>query len=415
VTSIKSLSIGSLDGSVHDEATSSANAGASQMQDDSGLTSRRSYDGKRWPTVNGELPPHLAHRPRTELNLPPPTEATQRRFDQMSAERRTETQAMQDAANDAPPLSAADQQLAAYLLARQADRRPADAQLLGMLKRGNESMAQARRLLPLGRGNVRPDCQATGYAGWRTTTASRDVMRAREKAGERLTHAEQAGVIAHVGTGNCGEHAQLTAHLHVARLRRGEIVSQVDHRWRDHSWTLYTGEEGRKVMLDSWKDGPAVDACDAVYGVHGGKKRYNLWHSNLITVSREFDEGLRRYGPAMATEVAQAKCKRDAKNDKPGLLQMWDAKPVVEKAFADRARKALDAVPDAKRFMPGTPEAGAQFKQQRATLLNEIRAVEAARSLGASVHDAAASAPEVVDGAKNLRRPVPRVAPEEPQ
>jgi hypothetical protein len=248
--------------------------------------------------------------------------------------------------------------LAAYVAARALDGRKVDAEDLDRLRRSDESLREARALLPFGRGNVREDHrQGFGEAGAR-------VEAARTFEFATLTPSVAARAI-WAGAGNCGEHAVVTTLAHAGRLAgSGETVVMLGNVVADHGWaesvipspaklsSLWKPNE-KTIVLDAWKDGPAVFAPDST------RVQWKwLSASTFIQVDRPRADML---GQAKS-DARHLAFERDPRNVPPlknpwGLLR---AQSGVSPAFVQRAlskpvsaQKALDVVLKGHPDRPG--------------------------------------------------------------
>ncbi|MGM9491358.1 hypothetical protein [Ideonella sp. YS5] len=159
--------------------------------------------------------------------------------------------------------------LAAYVAARALDGRKVEPEDLDRLRRSDESLREARALLPYGRGNVREDHRQ----GFGQATTRVEAARTLEFA--TLTASTAARAL-WAGAGNCGEHAVVTTFAHAGRLSAGsgETVVMLGNVVADHGWAESVMAGARKlsslwkpdektIVLDAWKDGPAVFAPDS--------------------------------------------------------------------------------------------------------------------------------------------------------
>jgi hypothetical protein len=196
--------------------------------------------------------------------------------------------------------------LAGYLLARSLDGRKVEGQDLERLRRADESVREARALLPYGRGNVKEDDNASPGAATTQLAGGRGL---KSDLAETLTTTSAIWA----GAGNCGEHAALTTVAHAGRLNADlneQVIIRGD-RLFDHAWTesviprpwnissLWKPAQGT-IVLDAWKDGPAVFAVDSTR-----TQAQWLVSSALVTISQPQPELLadaKRDAQLIATE-----------------------------------------------------------------------------------------------------------------
>jgi hypothetical protein len=158
--------------------------------------------------------------------------------------------------------------LAAYLTARLIVGRPVDPEDIARLRKANDSVDETRQRLPLGRGNVIEDIDATdGDSMWRANAARSYAYHL-----DRRHHVpdsdlpkqtlHQAVAATAFSAGRCGEYSPTAAVLHTSRLQPGEslhIVSDSGHQWAE---ARIGGDRDRAVVLDAWASGPPVLAPD---------------------------------------------------------------------------------------------------------------------------------------------------------
>ena len=226
--------------------------------------------------------------------------------------------------------------LAAYVAARALDGRKVDPEDLDRLRRSDESLREARALLPFGRGNVREDSRrGFGEAAGRVEAArSQELVDLAPSTAARAIWA---------GAGNCGEHAVVTTFAHAGRLDAGsgEAVVMLGNLLADHGWaesvipgprrlsSLWKPDD-KAIVLDAWKDGPAVFAPDST------RAQWKwLGAMTFIQVEQPRAELL---GKAKE-DARRLALERDPRNFPPlndpwGLLR---AQPGVSEAFVQRA------------------------------------------------------------------------------
>ncbi len=311
-------------------------------------------------------------------------------------------------------LKRSDLELAGYLTARAAIGQPVRPPARQLLARVNESRKDVLELMRFGRSNVAPDLAATDNAGQRRRRAHRVVtggMASVEATGHR-SFAVAAGMAAYVGTGNCGEFANVSAHVHAKRLEPGEhlvierlaepvhggTASAAERQQPpplpagDHSWLRVQGAaaaDGSSAILDAWGDGPPIEPRD---GEFANRDRTavetvrTIAHASADEANREFQSNLNGPPPSAVRRlnaVINAPARRDAAPE-----TIYAATPIVSQSFAQAAALAV-----------------AQRRQDPA--LRAI-AADAAQRIGASDAQAAAAVPAILDIAQDLRAVHPR-------
>jgi hypothetical protein len=157
--------------------------------------------------------------------------------------------------------------LAGYLLARALDGRKVTGKALERLRRADESVRETRALLAYGRGNVKEDNPSNFFEAYTRLVGARNLKDVPPSMSARAIWA---------GAGYCTEHAQVVVSAHAARLDEDskETVSLLGNVLIDHGWAesviprpgnlsaLWKPDE-QAIVLDAWKDGPAVFAVDS--------------------------------------------------------------------------------------------------------------------------------------------------------
>lgn len=250
--------------------------------------------------------------------------------------------------------------LAAYLTARLIVGRPVDPEDIARLRKANDSVDETRQRLPLGRGNVIEDIDATdGDSMWRANAAHSYAYHLDRQHGvppsdlpQQTLH--QAVAATAFAAGRCGEYSPTAAVLHTSRLQPGEslhIVSDSSHQWTE---ARIGDDRDRAVVLDAWASGPPVLAPD---GSHTGRPANSTvhyepipsgtappaagktWHDALdegaASVQAELgDEGLRQWIDAQARPTARLV----AAFDKMLGLDYWTEPQVLDSGFVAQAQ-----------------------------------------------------------------------------
>ncbi|HET9645993.1 MAG TPA: hypothetical protein VFP68_22165 [Burkholderiaceae bacterium] len=313
--------------------------------------------------------------------------------------------------------------LAGYLLARALQDRKVDGEDFERLRRANDSVREVRALLPFGRGNMREDIRASRGESSTRTKGGRDLRR-------DPVHAPEDVAAIWAGAGNCGEHARLCTRAHAARLdsQSGESVihyhnAQVDHSWvealvpRSFNPTIYRWKpEPRDIVLDAWKDGPAVFGPDSTSTWSDWERARTIRHWSYQP------QGLST-AKALAQNLARTHDPRDSAPYITPEWSVWDAEPVVGKAFlANASQKPVPATAVWLRVHHMVPQPKRLLAAMPSEIRRQILAVGIARELMAPpapqiesthrgrgrVRTATNQARDIVDAMKNLRHPAPR-------
>lgn len=293
------------------------------------------------------------------------------------------------------PLSYADLQQAAYVLARQVVGRPLSPTTRDMLWEGNETRKEVLALLPYGRANVVDDLRHTGFSHAKDLDAGRELLaeRCQEEPGfAGRMHLEAAALATHVGIGNCYEMATLAGHVHAARVPQEQTLLLQRMRNDDHAWVraqCNTPEHlpsgwGRAAIIDAWMDGPVVVPGDT--DMQLGRQ------GPIITFMRIAGS----QGPASAQAFEDARATA-AERYEPRLSELRQQRaggpqvlegyvPLVSESFARSVRARLDET---------SPE----------TLRAAAAAVLMTAPTPPTLAQAQAHAQEVVAIARDLRQP----------
>ncbi len=320
--------------------------------------------------------------------------------------------------------------LAGYLLDRALDGRKVEGEDFDRLRRANDSVREVRALLPFGRGNVVEDI-AAGQEESSTRVYGARKLRGQLPDGPLGFTSEAAAIWA--GAGNCFEHAVLAACVHAGRLNTvsGEMVTLLCNIRLDHAWAesviprpwkpsnLFRPDR-RAIVLDAWKDGPAV------FGPDSTRKRTHWIDALPLTRRREPDLSLKT-AKVVARRTA-VKDFHDPRELEPhtwpkkflGVGMLWNAETVVDQAFLNRvSAKPVSVMDVLETVRKSNPDLRAEgfLPAMPAEIRKEILAAGIARELMAApapltdtpkgrgrVCAAAAQAPSIVDAAKDLRQ-----------
>lgn len=236
-------------------------------------------------------------------------------------------------------VDAGEMPLAGYLLARHVDGRQVEGDDLERLRLANDSMRETRALLEHGRGNVREDIENTAHESSRRTQGHRALLKENDIESTWLSAPIWSGA------GNCGEHADVSVAVHAARMPPGEQARAVKPMFIDHVWAESIPMEDviskqsnpeRKIVMDSWMDGPAVFESDSPYS----KLRAN---SSLTRELFRFAGGENKLEPAkqQAQDIARQRDARVLPHFKVEEDSLFDATSGVGKVFDHRVQKKM--------------------------------------------------------------------------
>ncbi len=312
-----------------------------------------------------------------------------------------------------PPrdIRAHDKQLASYVMGRAVDGRAIEGGDLDQLRQANDLLQQTREAIPIGRGNVTTDIEASNGHSYRTSSAAR-VVRNSRKLNALPVH--RAAIAEIAGAGNCGEHAAVAVYKLATQLSAGQEAHCVVNRKEDHGWaelrTPAPADERPTIVLDAWAEGPAIHAEDGAFA------------SPAIPVEhRESDYSYDAHTapPALAEKAAfhaeQAgvlgaritTVRRGMAAMKFKQRETFPPLPVIHGDFANRVSEKMAHVDHAVMRRLGLPPVASTG------LRNDLLATSVLMQLGASVSDATAAAREVSVGAGALAR-APQNPPRKP-
>ena len=314
-------------------------------------------------------------------------------------------------------LSDGECQLGGYLLDRQITGRPVEGQDFDRLIRAHETVMETRQALAYGRGNVTADIDDSN--GQSTVRAE-----AGRRARGQIPRDYDLGVSVAASSlaaqaGNCGEHANVAAFLHAAKLQEGEEVCVVGRA--DHGWAELRGEHlGREhhVVMDSWGKGPAVFADDGAFSRNEHEvevdRRYD--RTTGAHAHAQMRDLQQRHGRGLQTEVRRQmdELGPDYRYPDDGFApgrRLWPSKPVVSEQFAQAAVDRMIEEPNSAYFAPPPGSRAPEWaspvpthERWMAPLRQEIHATETARTLGAQgLREATQAATRIADVALDLR------------
>ena len=313
-------------------------------------------------------------------------------------------------------LSDGECQLGGYVQGRQIVGRPVEGTQLDRLKRANETVMETRQALAYGRGNVVVDINDSNGQSAIRAQAGRFVKRQLPPdypKGLRIA----AGAMA-AQAGNCGEHANVAAFLHAAKLGRGEYAYAVGSTTTDHRWAQWHSSNARDpehdIVMDPWGKGPAIFAVDGAFA--GGEydvgieRQYNRRtgaeaHAQMAELQHDQHE-------QMQTNL-HAAMEHWGRNFSRANTGVYAATPVISSHFAQCVQHQMFEPPDATKLAPKRRGAQARQAAERvragerlmAPLRQEIHATQTARTLGASgVREVTQAAKRITQVVENLEK-----------
>ncbi len=240
--------------------------------------------------------------------------------------------------------------LAAYLLARHTTGRPVDPHTKDLLKRANQSKKDVLSIMSYGRGNVTTDLRHTRNVGFHRLLAQRHLVKSTSSLGvdPTVTHMQDAALAAYAGCGNCGEFANVAAHVHAGRLLAGERVRQHSARDTDHSWIVVQGQPTQdgsvpQAIIEAWGDGPVVEVVDHAYTKNAAPP--DMVHGIVSThgpaLHRQFEQA--RQDPGVkAVKRFNALFVANARDQKQPTGTVYAPRPFVCQQFAQAAKTSIE-------------------------------------------------------------------------
>jgi hypothetical protein len=360
-------------------------------------------------------------------------------------------------------LSKGDVNLASYILGRHVVGRPVQEHELDVLRRANNTVEEVRNIhMAHGRSNVLHDILKTGGHSATLGAAAQAIDSFVQKKGLDSL-AVRAGLMSTIGAGTCKQHAAVAQYAHAEKLAQGEQVNTIIATTRGHVFAVASPANGPEVVIDAWAEGPAVNVADANYMNHFGASFTNLrspdptTSQNAPAARREFQYGIDEVGSEQQVQrkldellqsqlqSSEAMVQELSQEVRSGVVRSSlyiKPEPVISEAFATQVARQLESVPlpDGNRVDPqASPQArlstrmASMFMSRQSSYVQEqdqdqmrrrvvqsvpelhahaqmvtsVQAVGIARTLGVGVNAAVLAAPNIVDGAKNLRRPDP--------
>ena len=311
---------------------------------------------------------------------------------QRMRERQVEIKALEPDTRRA--LSDGECQLGGYVHARQTDGRPVEGRQLDRLVRANETVMETRQALSHGRGNVVDDIHDSNGQSTIRAVAGR-VVRTQLPSNYGPGVSIAASAMA-AQAGNCGEHANVAAFLHAAKLGSGEYAYAVGSTTIDHRWAQWHAARARDpdhdLVMDPWGKGPAIFAVDGEFA--GGQ--------HDVGIEREYDQSTGAKAHADMSELQRDHHQQMQTNLHVAMEHLgpdfrlrdgavFAVTPVISSEFAARVSQKMSAAPDAAKLAPKNRRLVRQAKERirtgeprMAPLRQEIHATQTARTLGAS-------------------------------
>lgn len=140
---------------------------------------------------------------------------------------------------------------------------------LDLLRDMHDSVVEARKLLPLGRGNVVEDIKTThGLSAW--ADYYRRVLPRETSGGAATMENPEGAATVSFGAGNCSQYAYMTALTMASRMGPDVAARNVGDRANNHAWTETApggnyADRDHTVVGDGWCGGPALFARDHSY------------------------------------------------------------------------------------------------------------------------------------------------------
>lgn len=335
---------------------------------------------------------------------------------EMKKARKAELDKLRSAPND-EGIAPDELPLAAYLLMRSAVGRRVEDTLRAQLRSANGSVAEARAALPLGRGNVAPDIEASNHLSSYMMDAAREGRKTwLAEAGRRgqslsaKTFGQTSAAFARAaGAGNCGEYAHVSGHTHAAKLYGSgssgavHVVScnVVDHMWAEWRvprmvWAktrprvgggatagVRLGRVHDRIILDAWAYGPACLAEDSGFAGNPTQSSDDYFYTA-------------EDGPSAGEAARQ-------------LGELASSHPNVQQFFNNVVAKHRHSNWRISDPYAPTPVLRREFVEEAVArigtdMITEVQAVGVLRGLGEPVRQAAAKTGSVISEAKNYHR-----------
>jgi hypothetical protein len=240
---------------------------------------------------------------------------------------------------------------AAYRLARHVDRRPVDREGVERLALADQALAQARHSLPEGRGNVDPDRATAELPAAAAQMLHRELVemgfqRGPDPAVSVFATAAMTGKV--FGAGVCDNYAGLAALSYGVKAQEAgrppqEQVRILSHEENEHTWAEVHApeEDAPAIVMDGWRDGPAVFAEDAGMVRDAGQVQVNA--SMDLAAAAEAHEWVDEFARGF---MGQRFMRLDQAEDELAEMEPRAARvppPLLDEAFAGRVQERLQA------------------------------------------------------------------------
>ncbi|SDW50525.1 hypothetical protein SAMN05444064_10494 [Pseudomonas syringae] len=265
------------------------------------------------------------------------------------------------------PLPDTPSSLPGYLLLRRLDHRPVDQEGTKSLIPADKAVAEARRALPFGRGNIDVDAQLSNLESGARTLAARCLRKDAEAAGHEPMPANEpmnwhvlvamSGQV--FGAGNCGEHARIASFAYGALAQENgrsedENIYLAASTEEDHVWAETDESQSgtSTIVMDPWSNGSAIFAEDSRFA----KNRNAVERTDTFNLSTAAEAGkiTRETAEKVLTQVTTRLQKRLAdQQEQVSPIKSGRYRPeksVLDDAFVRRVSDKLTS-PDLRRAL----------------------------------------------------------------
>lgn len=300
---------------------------------------------------------------------------------------------------DTNPRDIADLDLAAYLLARKVTGRPVTPASKELLVLANQTKKDVLSLMARKHGSAPSGLSSAGDSLLNTGPPNRSASGGTDlpSGQSNIDFARRAGQRAFAGSGQHDDFANVAAHTHAKRLRKGESIALEAATYCEHDWAQVTGvsvdgQPPPSAIIDAFSDGPPVEPRDYRYlreSVVPTETKHRIDSRDASLAHRCFDKNMKDPG-AEEWQRLRAEAKSAARAD-PSVAEQDEAPfPVVATAFAEAVRQALSDHPNA-----------AQLREEAEAIARELNPALVGKDTPAAVDT-------VLALASNLDAPRPR-------
>ncbi|UXY17255.1 hypothetical protein N8I74_09675 [Chitiniphilus purpureus] len=299
----------------------------------------------------------------------------------MIDQRNTELEALRGRSK-APPMGGNDEKLFSYMFGRALLDRPIDGSEAQRLRRANDTVEAVRAHLDRGRGNVSTDIARSSHESSRWMAAGRELRDEMAK-GEGPVSESRFGMLKALSSelvraGNCGEHGDLSMHLHGDKLVGKETLQRVSSAQIDHGWAELrvsgAGFNPSDVVMDAWGKGPAVLREDSTFAAS---------RAQLKPVKYALDQVS---GPKAAQDFQQQRTALHA-NQQLGRFAVNSFKALEKSNYQVAADHVFAPTPVLSQTFRNAADKSWQ-QSSKVTLSEQIKATGVARTLGENVSNA---------------------------